>query len=73
MVSEVELTPPLILAAGRHAGNRAMRTAGRARWNEDDANVAGETFAYLSVVAGKLTPENYADLGWGVFKKRAIV
>lgn len=37
----------LAMAVGRDAANRNMRKAGRERWNEDDWNVACETFDRL--------------------------
>jgi hypothetical protein len=43
-------------AAGRDAGNRAMRAAGRSTWNEDDWAAACETFDRLIALAGEPAP-----------------
>jgi hypothetical protein len=43
----ITMTYDLAMAAGRDAGNRSMRRAGREQWNEDDWNRAAETFAGL--------------------------
>ena len=67
------LDASLIAAAGMDAGNQSARKAGRAVWNEDDRNRAGEVIAYLSVVAGRIEPEDYAACGWGEFKRRRKV
>ena len=34
------LTQPMIFAAGRDAGNRSMREAGRTQWNAQDMRAA---------------------------------
>lgn len=49
------------------AGNRSMRAGNRTVWNDDDRNRAGEVIAYLSVVTGRIDPEDYATCGWGEF------
>jgi hypothetical protein len=33
----------IAMAAGRDAGNRSMRAAGRTAWNETDWNIAADT------------------------------
>ena len=43
----VKLTPAVIRAAATDKGNRSMKRAGRTALNEDDWNVAAETFAKL--------------------------
>jgi hypothetical protein len=49
------LTPELAYAAGRDAGNRSMRRAGRTAWNEEDwgaaADVTNRLLALLRKVA----------------------
>jgi hypothetical protein len=40
---QMTLTRELVYAAGRDAGYRSMRAAGRTVWNEDDYNAAAET------------------------------
>lgn len=39
-MSRIKLDRALASAAGRDAGNRSMRAAGRKHWNEDDYNAA---------------------------------
>jgi len=46
-MAKVTMTYPLAMAAGRDAGNRSMRRAGRNQWDEDDWNAAAETFERL--------------------------
>lgn len=41
------LTKAMCYSAGRDAGNRSMRKAGRAKWNQDDYNAAAEEFERL--------------------------
>ena len=36
----IEITYELAMPAGQDAGNRSMRHAGRAVWNEEDWNIA---------------------------------
>lgn len=36
------VTYPVAMAAGRDAGNRSAKAAGRTAWNEDDYNAAAE-------------------------------
>lgn len=43
----MKLTKAMVYAAGRDAGNRSMRAAGRTEWNEDDYNAAAAEFARL--------------------------
>lgn len=43
----IKMTYHLAMAAGWDAGNRHMRTNGRASWNQDDWNVACEEFNRL--------------------------
>ncbi len=43
----VTVTYEIAMAAGRDAGNRSMRAAGRAAWNEDDYDVAARLVARL--------------------------
>jgi len=50
MPKPITMTYSLAIAAGQDAGNRSMRQAGRSKWDEDDWNVAAETF-------GRLWPE----------------
>lgn len=38
----ITVTYEIAMAAGRDAGNRSMRAAGRTSWNEDDYNTAVE-------------------------------
>lgn len=45
----MKLTYELAMAAGRDAANRNMRKAGRSVWNEDDYNVAIDTYTRLMV------------------------
>jgi hypothetical protein len=40
MMSRTPMTYKIAMAAGRDAGNRSMRKAGRTSWNEDDWNAA---------------------------------
>jgi hypothetical protein len=46
------ITPAIANAAGRDAGNRSMRTAGRTRWNETDWNAAAEVANMLLRMGG---------------------
>jgi hypothetical protein len=50
-MSAPEMTPAIARAAGQDAGNRSMRAAGRASWNEDDWNAAVETMTRLMELA----------------------
>lgn len=43
----IKVTYKIAMAAGRDAGNKSMRAAGRTGWNEDDWNVAAEVTARL--------------------------
>jgi hypothetical protein len=43
-------------AAGRDAGNRSMRAAGRSAWNEDDWSAACDMFDRLMRLAGEAPP-----------------
>lgn len=60
------LTLPLCYAAGRDAGNRSMRKAGRTAWNEDDYNAAAEVFARLALHLGRRYSESPA---WPEYEK----
>lgn len=40
MKVRVPVTYEIAQAAGRDAGNRSMRAAGRTRWNDEDYNAA---------------------------------
>ena len=46
------VTPGLAWAAGRDAGNRSMRAAGRTVWNADDYDAAQETYERLAREGG---------------------
>jgi hypothetical protein len=37
------MTYHIAMAAGRDAGNRSMKAAGRTKWNEDDWDAAAAT------------------------------
>lgn len=54
------LTRSLCHALGTDAANRQMRKAGRAAWNEDDADLAVEVTMRHVVLGGFLPPEVYA-------------
>lgn len=43
----IEITPAIAYAAGRDAGTRAMRAAGRTTWNRRDYTVAARTTGHL--------------------------
>ena len=43
----IPITHELAVAAGTDAANRRMRAQGRAAWNEDDFNIAAETYERL--------------------------
>lgn len=63
----IQMTYGLAMAAGQDAANRQMRKVGRLAWNDDDYNLAAETSARVSILAGILHVEAYADLGFGEF------
>lgn len=50
----VKMTYGLAMAAGKDAANRAMRAAGRSRWNEDDYNAMWAEFNRLFPVEVEL-------------------
>lgn len=56
--NRITLTRELAFASGTDAGNRAMRKAGRTRWNEDDRDLATATtnrlLLYVPFEAGGL-------------------
>jgi hypothetical protein len=43
----ITVTYEIAMAAGRDAGNRSMRAAGRTSWNEDDYDAAARLAARL--------------------------
>jgi hypothetical protein len=43
----ITMTYELAMAAGRDAGNRSMRKAGRSAWSEEDRDAAYEEFERL--------------------------
>jgi hypothetical protein len=43
----VTITYKIAMAAGRDAGNKSAKTAGRTSWNEDDFNAAAAVVAKL--------------------------
>jgi hypothetical protein len=43
----IQVTYALAMAAGRDAGNRNMREAGRATWSRSDFKAAADTVAHL--------------------------
>jgi hypothetical protein len=45
----ITITYQLAMAAGRDAGNRSAKAAGRTAWNEDDFNTAAEVTTRLLV------------------------
>ena len=51
------ITQHIAHAAGRDAGNRSMRNAGRKSWNEDDWNTACRVERQLLIDA-RLIPED---------------
>ena len=53
------LTRSLCRALGTDAANRQMRKAGRAAWNEEDADLAVEVTMLNIVLGGFLPPEVY--------------
>lgn len=57
----MRLTYDLAMAAGRDAGNRSMRKAGRSAWNREDWGAAAECTNRLLKWAGILTGESNAS------------
>lgn len=55
------MTYELAMAAGKDAANRNMRKAGRDRWNEEDADLAVDTFNRLCTVE-----EHFAQIRAGL-------
>lgn len=55
----MELTYQIAMAAGQDAGDKHARTHGRSVWNEEDFDVAAETFRKLHqmVTVSGYTPE----------------
>ena len=47
-VRAMKLTKDIIYAAGRDAGNRSMKAAGRKSWNAEDWNAAADEYARLT-------------------------
>ena len=43
----MQISRQIAYAAGRDAGNRSMRAAGRTEWNDDDWDAASEVTARL--------------------------
>ncbi len=46
----MKMTIHIARAAAQDAANKQMRMAGRKAWNEDDFNIAAETFASLAAL-----------------------
>lgn len=59
MAKAIVLTETLARASGQDAGNAQMRKAGRARWNDDDWNLAAETTMRFMVLGDILPVECY--------------
>jgi hypothetical protein len=55
MSKPITPTHELAHAAGRDAGNRSMRAAGRTRWNDDDWNAAAATYERVAGPANSTT------------------
>ena len=59
------LTYALAMAAGRDLADRRMRAAGRSRWNLADTRAAMRETHRLSLAAGLITREQFAELTGG--------
>ena len=46
-----QITKAIAYAAGRDAGNRSMKAAGRTVWSEDDWNAAAQVTVQLMTIA----------------------
>lgn len=61
LASGRHLTPRIAWAAAFDAGNRSMRIAGRAAWNEADRDAAVETYERLAHEGGFRVDEETRD------------
>ena len=62
----ITMTPELAFAAGRDAGDRSMRAAGRTIWNEDDWNAASAEYKRLLPSPMVTGPEDSAPPNQGL-------
>ncbi len=62
MKNKLKLDYTMIRAAGSDAGNRAMRAAGRLKWNKDDYNIACAESNRLTKISDALPDNNGGDL-----------